>query len=410
MAMSKEEKAVRDALAKFERDFAASTAAVNAMNQPASTNTPRRTATSKEYYNYYTGEYVSSPEDIRPRATPGSALEAEQRLAIPTGPTGPTGPTTVTTSTATLPATQQQSNVISGERRDAFQAIINALAPYNLEGLAGTVEQLMKDPNVGPSTAVYKLKFDTSINPTTGKPWNIAYQTRFPANVERINAGKPALSEAEYLSAERTYSQVLTSYGVGNLATKANFNKFISGDVSATEVADRVATAIDRVQNASAATKDALAQYYPKLNQLDIVTAVLDPTIGVPELKRKIQLAEIGGAATALGAGMTPEQRNRMILSEARAGELAATGVTGEQARRGYEAIGGFLQRGSQLADIYKQQPYTQQTAEAEIFGLQDSVMASQRRKKLTELETAQFGGKSGLTGGALQRDRSGQF
>jgi hypothetical protein len=299
---------------------------------------------------------------------------------------------------------------ISSERRDAFQAIINALAPYGLEGLGSTIEQLMKDPSVGANTAVFKLKYDTSINPTTGKPWNTAYQTRFPANIERINAGKPALSESEYLTAERTYAQVLTSYGVSNLATKANFNKFIAGDVSATEVGDRVATAIDRVQNASAVTKDALAKYYPKLSQLDVVSAVLDPTIGVPELKRKIQLAEIGGAATLLGAGLTPEERSKLILSEARAGELAAAGVTGEQARRGYEAIGGFLQRGSQLADIYKQQAYTQQTAEQEIFGLQDSVMASQRRKKLTELETAQFGAKSGLTGGALQRDRAGQF
>jgi hypothetical protein len=299
---------------------------------------------------------------------------------------------------------------ISSERRDAFQAIINALAPYNLEGLAATVEQLMKDPSVGPNTATFKLKYDTSINPTTGKPWNTAYQTRFPANTERINAGKPALSESEYLTAERTYAQVLTSYGVGNLATKANFNKFIAGDVSATEVGDRVATAIDRVQNASAVTKDALAKYYPKLSQLDVVSAVLDPTIGVPELKRKIQLAEIGGAATLLGAGLTPEERNKLILSETRAGELAAAGITGEQARKGYEAIGGGLERGRQLASIYQQESYNQQIAEAEIFGLQDSVMASQRRKKLIGLETAQFGAKSGLASGALKKDSAGQF
>jgi len=325
------------------------------------------------------------------------ASESEARQSGAVGVAGGTSGSTVVSG-------------VSSERRDAFQAIINALAPYGLEGLGATIEQLMKDPSVGANTAVFKLKYDTSINPTTGKPWNTAYQTRFPANTERINAGKPALSEAEYLSAERTYAQVLTSYGVSNLATRANFNKFIAGDVSATEVADRVATAIDRVQNASAVTKDALAKYYPKLNQLDIVSAVLDPTIGVPELKRKIQLAEIGGAATLLGTGLTPEERNKMILSETRAGELAAAGVTAEEARKGYEAIGGFLQRGSQLADIYKQQPYNQQTAEAEIFGLQDSVMASQRRKKLTELETAQFGGKSGLTGGALSRDRAGAY
>ncbi len=73
------------------------------------------------------------------------------------------------------------------------------------------------------------------------------------------------------------------------------------------------------------------------------------------ELKRKIQLAEIGGAATLLGAGLTPEERNKLILSETRAGELAAAGITGEQARKGYEAIGGGLERGRQLASIYQQ-------------------------------------------------------
>jgi hypothetical protein len=93
-----------------------------------------------------------------------------------------------------------------------------------------------------------------------------------------------------------------------------------------------------------------------------------------------------------------------------RAEELARYGVTGEAARQGFQTIAEILPRGSQLAEIYKQSPYTQTTAEQEVFGLAGATEASKRRKQLTQLETAAFSGTSGAAGGALGRERAGAF
>ncbi len=102
-----------------------------------------------------------------------------------------------------------------------------------------------------------------------------------------------------------------------------------------------------------------------------------------------------------------------LSTSAARAEELQRFGVTGEQARQGFQTIGGFLPRASQLGDIYAKQgmgPFTQTTAESEVFGTTGAAEAVQKRRKLTELEQAQFGGTSGIAQGALSRERAGQF
>ena len=286
------------------------------------------------------------------------------------------------------------------QKRDAVQAIVNAFSTYGIEGIAETVFALMADPTIGEEQAIYKLKFDTSLNPTTGKPWNEAYANRFAANFERIKAGKPALSEGTYLAAERSYAQALQGLGVSRLATRANFNKFIAGDVSVDEVVDRVNMAVTRIEGAPNETKDALAQFYPNLSVLDIAEAVLDPEITLPALRRKIQAAEIGGGALRAGLGIT----------RGRAEELGQLGITEEQARAGFQQIAGGLPRGGQLAAIYQQGPYGQETAEAEVFGTAGAVQARRQRQRIIRSEEAAFGGQTGLTGGALSRERAGQI
>ena len=258
----------------------------------------------------------------------------------------------------------------------------------------------MADPNIGEEQAIYKLKLDTSINPATGKPWNEAYAKRFSANFERIKAGKPALSEGEYLTAERSYALALQGLGVSRLATRNNFNKFISGDVSVDEVVDRVNTVVSRIEQAPKETRDALSRFYPNLSLLDTVEAVLDPEISLPALKRQIATAEIGGAALRAGLGTSRE----------RAEDLLKSGITEEQAVSGFQQISGGLQRGGQLAAIYQQQPYGQETAEQEIFGMTGAPEARKRRQKIIKSEEATFGGQTGLSGGALSRDRAGQY
>ena len=94
----------------------------------------------------------------------------------------------------------------------------------------------------------------------------------------------------------------------------------------------------------------------------------------------------------------------------ARAEELGAAGITKQQAQQGFGTIAGGLQRGSQLASIYGEDPYSQAIAETEVFGLAGKTEAEKQRKKLTGLEKATFGGQTGLTTGALSQERAGAY
>jgi len=234
-----------------------------------------------------------------------------------------------------------------------------------------------------------------------------AYIDRFSANDARIKAGLRALSPAEYLSLEDSYQKVMRNYGLpatyytpGLYGKQAGFEKLLAGDVSAVELEDRIGTAQKRVINANPEVSAALKQFYPDITNGDILAYTLDPTKGLEEIKRKVTASEIGGAAIKAGltTGMT------------RAEELQKYGIDKAAAERGYSAIGAGLERGSQLASIYQENPYTQTTAEQEIFNVPGAEEARKARQKITGLEKATFGGQTGLTSGALARDRAGGY
>jgi LysM repeat protein len=246
-------------------------------------------------------------------------------------------------------------------------------------------------------------------DPKGTDPLAVAFQTRFPANKARLAAGKPVLSAAEYLAAERSYSQVLQSYGVASLATKDKMNSFITNDISAAEVSDRVGLAITRVKNADADTKAALALYYPMLNQSDIVGAVLDPAEGLPALQRKVQMAEIGGAALAQGL-KTVDAAGKLTGIDIKMGQeaLANLGVTKEQARAGFQQVAEVTPRAEFLSSISTGEDYNQLQAEQEAF--QGLASAKRARVALTEQEKARFGGSSGTSKTSLGQTSRGAF
>ena len=198
----------------------------------------------------------------------------------------------------------------------------------------------------------------------------------------------------------RNYGLPATYYTKSDLGRQEGFEKFIAGDVSPTELEDRISIAQKRVLNAPPEVTKALKQFYPDISNADILAYTLDPSKGLQEIQRKVTAAEIGGAALGQGLG----------TSATRAEELARFGVTGEAARQGYQTVADVAPRGSQLASIYKQEPYGQAEAETEVFGLTGSAEVAKRRKKLTELEQAAFGGQAGTTAGALGRERAGSF
>ncbi len=331
---------------------------------------------------------------------------------IPTGPIGPTftGPTGPTFTGSTGPSVDQillnqqkaladQQAKLAAEqamqnRQSAFDLLRSQFAQYGLEALVDPLKGLIQE-NVSPSEFAVRLR--------QTEP----YKKRFAANAARIGKGLRALSEAEYLTLEDGYQSIMRNYGLpatyyskGDLGRQEGFEKLIAGDVSAAELEDRIATAQNRVVNAPPQVKEALKRFYPDINNSDILAYTLDPEKGLMDIKRKVTAAEIGGAA--IGAGLATDV--------ARAEELAKFGVTAETARQAYQAAVPIIQRGGQLAGFYGEEPYTQVTAEEELFNLPGSAGASQKRKRLTALEEAQFSGRAGMTGGALARDRAGAY
>jgi len=198
----------------------------------------------------------------------------------------------------------------------------------------------------------------------------------------------------------RQYGLPDTYYTRGDMGRQEGFEKFIAGDVSPVELEDRIATAQKRVLNANPEVTQALKQFYPDITNADILAYTLDPKNAIENIKRKVTAAEIGGAALQAG----------LQTGLSRAEELRAAGIDKAAAQQGFGTIAGGLQRGSQLASIYGEDPYSQATAETEVFGLAGAQEARKQRQKVTGLEKATFGGQSGISSGALARDRAGAY
>jgi len=285
----------------------------------------------------------------------------------------------------------------SEAQRAAGSAYALLLAEFNKYGLGALVSPLQDLIKQGLSAGEFSLALQNTD----------AYKRRFAANTDRIAKGLSALSPAEYISLEDQYQNIMRNYGLpasyytkGDLGIQEGFNKLLANDVSATELEDRVMTAQSRVINANPEIKQALRSFYPDITDGDILAYTLDPTKALTDIKRKVTAAEIGGAA--IGAGLK--------TSQTAAEGLAAYGVTKGQAQQGYGAIAEFLPTGQKLSEIYQESPYTQTQAEQEIFNLANSAEAAKKRKRLSQLETASFGGSSGAGAGALSRDRAGNY
>lgn len=286
-------------------------------------------------------------------------------------------------------------NPDKGKKKSAYDILFEDLNPLGLGSLVEAVlKPLIEDPGVS------EEQFTTSLRASD------QYKKRFAANQKRIDAGFRPLSEAAYLALEDQYQNVMRNYGLpesyyskGEFGRQEGFEKLIANNISNIELEDRIATAQQRVLNANPEVTAALKQFYPDITNGDILAYSLDPKNAIQNIKRKVTAAEIGGAALTQ-AGLT--------TNLARAEELQRYGVDKESATAGYSTIGAGLQRGSELAAIYGESPYTQTAAESEVFKLSGAQEARKQRQKVTGLEKAAFGGQTGLTSGALARDRAG--
>ena len=295
--------------------------------------------------------------------------------------------------TAALNAASSAASA-QADRQSAYDLLYSQFSQY---GLGSLVEPLKGLITSGASPAEFTIKLRESE----------AYKKRFSANAQRVAKGLKALNEADYLGLEDQYQEVMRQYGLPEsyytkdaTGKQVGFEQLIANDVSNLELGDRLMVAQDRVLKSNPEVMAALKAFYPDINNGDILAYTLDPKNAIKEIQRKVTTAEIGGAAMQSG----------LSANLARAEELGRYGVDKASATQGFANIGSGLQRGSQLASIYGEDPYTQTTAESEVFNIPGAQEARKQRQKITGLEKATFGGQTGISQGALARDRAGAY
>jgi hypothetical protein len=281
-----------------------------------------------------------------------------------------------TVATPTTPAIDLEKE----KRKSAQDDFKASLAELGLADLAETVDAFIKDDE---TVANIKLKL----------PKTKAYTDRFPGMTALRNAGI-AISEAQYISNERTYLQSLRAYGLdtGVLGSRAMLGKYIANSVAPREFEERIDLAVRAVD----ANPDVLATFktfYPEVDKNAVATYLLNPEAGIQTIRKQVRTAEIGAAASKSGFGVQGGLAEFENL-------IAPVGTAS------YAQISTEFQRARQLANAQRRlaaiegQAYSDMEAVQAVVG--DNVPAILESQRRTAREVARFQQRGGVSATAL--------
>lgn len=279
-----------------------------------------------------------------------------------------------TTGSPTL-APAAGSATANGNAQAQMQATLNQ---WGLGSLAGQV--------YGWLTAGYDMNYVVQQIRNTPE-----YKARFPAMAERQKAGKPAISESDYLGLERSYDSVMHANGLVGYFGRDIYNRWIAGDVSPSEANDRAKAAYAAALGEPVEVRAELQRLYGQGAGAAATAWWLDPKNALPEIQRRLVSGEIAGASVRTGYG---------LLTAAEAQQLASEGVTGTQAGQGFSALGHEQELFGLLPGESGSVIGREQQLGAAFEGDSDAQRAIERR---AQQRAAQFGG-----GGGYARTRQG--
>jgi hypothetical protein len=265
-------------------------------------------------------------------------------------------------------------------RQSAYGVISELLNAYGLGALTDFVNQLVFNENVMDANVLMGRIRQTS-----------EYKQRFAANEQRRTKGLNALSESEYTSMERVYMQYLRASGLPKEMYDQNTDvqALLANDVSVAELASRINQGYEAVKNSDPQVVNEMRRLYG-VTDSQLAAYFLDPERATPILLRQAQSAQIAAQST-IQAGIE--------LQQGTAEQLAAAGVTAEQAQQGFQAI-------RQAQDLFAATPTEQAiTTEEQIAGVfGTSGEAQQRIRTRQRARQAQFevGGRFAGQGSTL--------
>jgi hypothetical protein len=202
------------------------------------------------------------------------------------------------------------------------------------------------------------------------------YKNRFPAMDALAKKGR-AITEAAYISYERTASGLERQYGLPQGMLMNNITSMLTNEVSMEELNERVLMASAASVNAPEALKETFRDFYG----VDALTAYfLDPTIATPLLQKQYATAQIGEAA----------RRQDVNIGLDMATQLQELGLSREGAVSGFQQVSRArtLQEG-------RGDTVTERQAIGGVFGMeQESQRALERAQRA---RTGRFEGGGGF-------------
>lgn len=219
-----------------------------------------------------------------------------------------------------------------------------------------------------------------------------AYKDRFKA-ITDLRARKSSFvpTVAEYITMEKKYKDVFNTVGLNELGTKEQISQFISNEVSADEMADRINKAFVAIDTADDLTKNVLSERFPGLTRQDVAKGLLLGKESTYEITKKIEGAKV--ATEARRAGL------EAVKSEQ---DIAAQGFNQQELRKGFQTVARERTGLQQAARTFGQQPVSQEEMVAEAFGTKESAKIKQLRSQAR----SQFGGQTGIVTGSLGRKK----
>jgi hypothetical protein len=261
----------------------------------------------------------------------------------------------------------------SRRRQDARSTINTVLATYGLEGLADfTYNEIIVKETVNinnPDAIIFALREQ----PT--------YKKRFAGNAARLKAGLAELDPASYIGLENQFRETLRSNGLPANFYDGNddFQALIEGDVSPSELNERVQQGYRAVADADPEVKRQMQNLYG-VDEGQLAAYFLDPQRTAPLLTRQARAAQISARGLEQGG---------IQLTSQLAEDLARRGITEAEATRGFGEVGRLGELTQQFAGE------TALTAKKELVGAAfgTDVRAQQELERRKRLRLGEFQG-----------------
>ena len=284
--------------------------------------------------------------------------DAGQVVTAPTTPTAPPEP----------PAPAAPAFSPNPDARNTIKAV---LSTYGLESLADVLwnnyTSGLVDIN-NEQALVYSIR-DTD-----------QYKTRFSANAARMKKGLAELSPGEYIGLEDFYRQTMQSNGLppGFYDQTDDFSKLIEGDVSPSELQDRIQQGYAVVAQSDPEVKRQMQTLYG-VTEGQLAAYFIDPERTAPLLKQQARAAQIAARSLEQGG---------IQLTGSYAENLAARGITEQQARAGFAEVGAL---GELRQTFAGETALTGEQLAGAAFGI--DVASQQELERRKRLRTGEFSG-----------------